>query len=136
MVEGYDGQSFVRGGRRRILTAGLARLQTTADVRLSYDRSFRAEHNVAACMVSVPMCVQHELQLALAYRAERGANPICERRELVVNYQYSVRANGDAYVAARALKHVDVPGYLRHRYLHARKISLRESFWGEEQNER
>ena len=49
------------------------------------DGCFRTERGVAACVVAVPVCVEHKLQLAFAQSFQCCLNLLCERRILIVN---------------------------------------------------
>src|SRR6185436_245730 len=93
-------------------------------VGLGDDRGLLAEHRVAAYVVAVPMGVEHELQVARADLAEREADLVGQRCELVVDDEDPVGSHGGADVAAGPLQHVDVAGDLGRLDLHLRKVPI------------
>src|SRR5262249_6710729 len=88
------------------------------------DRGFRAEFLVAACVVAVTVCVEYELELAIAELLECGADLVGQRSELVVYDQDAVRSDGNADVAAGAFEHVNVAARLSSLDLNLGEIVL------------
>src|SRR5690606_27052150 len=94
--------------RDRAASGGFLPGEATPDVRMREDLRLPAEERVPSRMVSVPVGVQDELDLPLVDVLHGRADLLREGRELVVDEEDAVRADGDADVPAGSLEHVDV----------------------------
>src|SRR5262249_36400169 len=79
-------------GRRRSCSnpACAACGQALTDVLLGDDWSFLAEVRIAAGVVAMPVCVEHEFYRLVGDALERGFDFIGQRQELVVDYHDAV----------------------------------------------
>ena len=95
------GYAFCGNGGRETVLMTLSFSKHRARVRLRDDpRPRRPEHEVAVGVVIVPMRVDREVDVLAAELANRGEIARHELRELRVDGQHAVRADGDGDVAA------------------------------------
>lgn len=74
------------------------------------DGRFFAKDGIAAGVVAVPVCVEHEFQIAAVQPFECSFDFVRERRELIIDDEDSVRARRHTNIAAAAFEHIDAAG--------------------------
>ena len=109
-----DGEGIVEGDHRqgcgRSRGSALLAHQPGTDIVVGDDRSFDAEHLVAAGVVAVKMGIEEEFELAFAETLKLGADLVGQRGEFVVDHQEAVRTGRDTDIAALTADHVDRSG--------------------------